>query len=214
MRTRKDYGKNLIRIAKKPELGIIRDGINAGSPCIKIECGIELEFTNESLRDYINENFPLTHNILFTGEDPTLFSNELWSFIKYCRKTSEKTRRFIAVTDGHKYIQKFLYELDQITINVHTPSTKIITPPEFISWIYEDKFLTNKTETVFVVDKNIEDVNYVRFEIPKIGSYREPITLRQGKGWVSYSDFCSMFVSTTRYPHLKLLPDLEDLCLV
>lgn len=211
MRKRKDYGLNKVRIGKKPYLSIIKEGINAGTPCINIECGIDLEYTSESLRDLINEEFPLTHNILFMGEDPTLFSNELWSFVKYYKKTSEKTRKFSAITDGHKYIQKFLYELDYITINVHTPSTKIETPPEFISWIYEDKYLTNKTETFFIVDKNIEDINYVRYEMPKIGTYREHITLRQGQGWESYSDFCSIFISTTRYPYLKLIPNLEDL---
>lgn len=209
---KKDYGKNTLTIGKYPVLDIIREGRFAGTPCIKLTSGNLITITNEKLMSVINHEFPLTHTILICGEDdPTLFSNELWSFIKYYRKNSDKERKFHLITDGYKYIPKFLYELDNISVNVKTPSTHQETPPEFISWSHEDEYLKKKTECFFIVDYNVEDVNFARFETTKIGTYRNPISIRQGNGWNSFEEFAGIFVPTLKYPYIRILPNMEKL---
>ena len=214
MRKRKDYGLSKLTIGQYPELGLIPDGIYAGSPCIIIKCGDEVEITNEKLRDVINSEFPLTHHILFTDEDPMLFANELWSFVKYYKKTSDKDRKFHIFTSGHKYIVKFLYEIDNIIIDVKTPSSTMETPSEFISWSAEDPYLKKKVEYVFIVNCDKEDINFTRYEGVKIGTYRRPITIRQGTGWKSYEHFCDEFIPTSRYPYVRIITDFNNLCVV
>ena len=209
-----DYGINRLTIGCYPEIGIIEDGIYAGTPAIIIRCGDEVETTNAKLLHILNSEFPLTYHILFTDEDPTLFSNELWSFVKYYKKNSDKDRFFHIFTSGHKYVPKFLYEVDSIIIDVKTPSSKMETPTEFISWCLEDRYLKNKTECVFIVLANPDDINFARYEGTKIGTYRRPITVRQGEGWESYIQFCDEFVPTSRYPYLRVLPDFKRLQIV
>ncbi len=201
-----DYGKNELQLGNYPILGIIRNGVHVGRPCVELRCGSGYMMTNKELMTKINDEFPLTNTILFCGDDPTLFSNELWSFIKYYKKNSEKQRRFQMMTDGYKYIPKFLYELNYISINVKTPSSGLETAPEFISWCHEDRELVKKTEVFFVVNATPEDISFARYETVKIGTYKRPITLKQGDGWKNFEEFAEQFIPTMKYP-IRILPD-------
>ena len=208
---RKDYGKNKLTIGEYPSLGIITEGSFTGTPCINLHCGNKLEYTNKQLLDIINEEFPQTRHFLLCGKEPTLFSNDMWSFIKYYKNKTDRSRKFHMITKGEKYIPKFLYELDNIIINIQSPSTGMETPPEFISWCNEDKYLKNKTECFFIVNANLDDINFARYEGTKIGTYSNPITIRQGSGWDSHNEFIENFIISNRYPNVRLMPNYEEI---
>jgi len=207
VRKKKDYGLNKLTIGAQPKLTVFPTGNYTGSPCIEIKTGTEIKMTNKELSDHLNSEFPLISRIHFT-DDPTLFSNELWSFIKFDRKYSEKNRIFHITTTGHKYIPKFLYEVNDILIEVNN---LVETPPEFISWCCEDNYLKNKIQFNFQVDNDAEDITFVRYELVKLGTWRHTITILMGKGWKSYADFADQFVGTIKYPKLKVMLNIQEL---
>jgi len=207
----KDYGLNEITIGEQPKLCVFPTGNFAGTPCIEIGCGNGIKMTNKELRDHLNTEFPLISRVHLTVEDPTLFSEELWSFIKYDHKTNDKQRLYHITTTGHKYIPKFLYELDDILIDILPPSKLSETPPEFISWCNENQNLKNRLQFVFEVDCNPEDISFARYELVKLGTWKHNITILMGKGWKSYADFADQFVGTIMYPGLKVLPNIQTL---
>lgn len=240
MRKRFNYGEKKLTIGDYPRPNIVPNGTHAGTPCLELLTGKDIELTNTSLRDYIEKEYPLTKRVFIQGdEDPTLFSEELWSYIKYHNDTSERQRIFHILTSGRKYIPKFLYQLDHITIEVKVPSTGEETPPEFICWCAEDKDLIHKIEFQFTVPFNITDINYVIGEIPKLGTFKRPITIIPGywsksetkrqfeicdkndtlqafeeqqaqpEGWRSYLHFAESFMDTLRYPKVRLQADLQ-----
>ena len=207
----KDYGQNKLTLKEYPEVTIFPSGDHTGIPCIEIKTGTELELTNEKLRDYLNAEFPLTPYISFVGgtKDPTLFSEELWSFIKYYKRNSEKRRVWHLTTTGERYIPKFLYELNDILIHIQTPSWGE-TPPEFISWCCEDRFITSKVQFMFKVFPKAEDISYVRTETVSLETlFKKNITVQPIGDWKSYSEFTYEFISTTRYPNIRLMPNMQ-----
>src|SRR3990172_8602398 len=239
MHTKIDYGINRLVIGDYPKPNIIPYGTHIGTPCLEFITGELINTTNQDLREVVNSEYPLTNRILIRGDkDPTICDG-LWSYIKYHNDTSEKRRIWQIITNGDKYDVKFLYNIDHIIINVQVPSTGKETPPEFISWCGEDKILQTKIEFVFSVTCSAEDINYARYEIPKLSTYKRPITIipsywnkeetqRQFKiceknnclqvfeeqqaqpyGWKSYLQFAEAFVDTLRYPKVRLHPDLQ-----
>lgn len=204
-----DYGKNKLTIGDEPAVSVITEGAYLGSPCIRIPMGVNKEYTNRLLADKLDRMFPLTPRVLFTYEDPTVFSEELFSFIKYHKKTSEKPMQWFINTTGLKFIPKFLYELDNILIDVRCPSSGLTTPPEFISWCVEDPFLKDKIEFRFCPTPNTSDINYTASEIMKLSTFKRPITVQPNKGWESYVRFVAMFCNTIRSPYVRILPDLH-----
>ena len=206
----KDYGQNKLTIKEYPELSIFPSGDHVGIPCIEIKMGTEIELTNEKLCDYLNAD-PLIPHVSFIGDtkDPTLFSEELWSFIKYYKKNSEKKRIWHLTTTGERYIPKFLYELDDILIHIQTPSWGE-TPPEFIEWCCEDRFITSKVQFMFKVFPKAEDISYVRTETGTLQKlFNKNITIQPVGDWKSYSEFAYEFISTTRYPNIRLMPNMQ-----
>lgn len=207
----KDYGLNKLTIGANPVISIITKGSFTGSPCLYINTGIDIQHTNRSLTDKLNGFITLGGRVLFSGEDPTIFSNELWSFIKYYNNVGANPRIWHIITDGHRYDVKFLYELDHILIDVKCPSSGIETPPEFISWCAEDPNLVNKIEFMFVVDAHSKDITFALDQIRKIGTWKRPITVHPGRGWKDYREFVQKFQETVRYPYFRILPDLSYL---
>ncbi len=211
VRNKIDYGKNKLTIREYPEVRVFPNGDYVGMPCIEIEMGTEIELTNEKLRDYINVEFPLTPHVSFVSDvkDPTLFSNELWSFIKYYNKNSNKRPMWHLTTTGERYIAKFLYELDDILIDIQTPSYGE-TPPEFISWCCEDKFITSKVQFLFKVFPKAVDITYARTELVNLESlFNKNTTIQLVGDWRSYREFMVEFMATMRYPNVRLLPNMQ-----
>ncbi len=202
-----DYGLNEITIGEQPKLTVFPTGDFAGTPCIEIKPGTEIKLTNKELSDHLNTEFPLISRVHLT-DDPTLFSDEFWSFIKYDHKYSEKQRLYHITTTGHKYIPKFLYELHNILIEI---SNLVETPPEFISWCNEDDHIKNKVQFNFETNCVDVDITFVRYELVKLGTWKHSITILMGKGWKSYADFADQFVGTIKYPGLKVLPNIQKL---
>jgi len=206
-RRKVDYGIRELTIGAQLKLSVFPTGDFAGTPCIEIKPGTEIKLTNKELSDHLNSEFPLISRVHLT-DDTTLFSNEMWSFIKYDHKNSEKKRLYHISTTGHKYIPKFLYELHNILIMLNN---SIETPPEFISWCNEDRNLRNKVEFVFEVNNNPDDITFVRYELVKLGTWKHTITILMGNGWKSYADFADQFVGTIKYPGLKVLPNIQTI---
>jgi len=209
MRKRIDYGANKLTINDYPYCKTIRSGKFTGTPIVEFKCGDKIEMTNKELSDYIDAEFPLITNVHFT--DPTMWSRELWSFMKYHNKNSQKKRTWFITTAGHKYDVKFLYQCDHIMIEVKVPSSMMETPPEFISWCAEDRYITDKIEYKFVVPANAKDITFTRSELVKIGTYDKPITIERGAGWKSFREFEDQFLNTVRYPYLHIQPNIDEL---
>src|SRR3972149_8657026 len=175
---KRDYGVNKLTIEDYPVQNIIPFGTHIGTPCLELTTGNKINLTNEALRDYINADFPLTSRVLIRGdEDPTIRSEELYSYIKYHEDTSDKQRIWQMITNGNRYIPRLLYQVDHVVINVQTPSSGKETATEFISWCAEDKNIKDKIEFIFHTSCNAEDISYVRYEIPKLATYKRPITI-------------------------------------
>jgi len=125
---------------------------------------IGLTFTFERLKDYLDEKCPDTPRIWFTGGEPTTYSKDILKFIRYYKKHGAKKRIWHIITAGSKYYAPLLYELDWITIDVKPPTSKAFkgkgTPPEFISWCMEDKYISPKVEFKMAIAKNTEDINF------------------------------------------------------
>ena len=207
----RDYGQNKLTIKKYPEVKIFPSGDYVGMPCIEIEAGTEMELTNQQLRDYLNTEFPLTPHVHFVGvlKDPTLFSDELWSFIKYYNRNSDKKVMWHLTTTGERYVVKFLYELHDILINIQTPSFGE-TKPEFISWCCEDKFITSNVQFLFKVFPKVEDITFARTELVNLESlFNKNTTIQPIGKWESYYEFVYEFMATMRYPNVRLLPNMQ-----
>ena len=207
----KDYGENKLTIKRYPEVSVFPCGDYVGMPCIEIETGTELELTNKKLHDYLNTEFPLTPHVHLVSDlkDPTLFADELWSFIKYYKRNSDKKRVWHITTTGERYRVKFLYELDDILINIQTPSFGE-TPPEFISWCCEDRFITDKVQFFFKVFPKAEDITYARTELVNLESlFNKNTTIQPIGDWRSYLEFTIEFMATMRYPNVRLLPNMQ-----
>ncbi|MGH7901440.1 MAG: hypothetical protein ACRENZ_06855 [Thermodesulfobacteriota bacterium] len=240
MNTKRDYGTNKLSIEDYPQLNIIPFGTHVGTPCLELLTGDKINLTNQAMMDYIDADFPLTHRVLLRGkEDPTIQSEELYSYIKYHDDNSNKQRIWQMITNGNRYITRLLYQVNHITINVQTPSSGKETAPEFISWCAEDRNIKDKIEFVFVTSCNAEDISFVRYEIPKLATYKRPITIipsywneeqtktqfeicdkhmclnafeelqAQPSGWRSYLQFAETFMDTLRYRKVRLHPDLQ-----
>jgi len=86
--------------------------------------------------------------VLFSSKDDAMtYAEEIWSFIKYCKSSykdnSYRERWWGLITSGKRYVDKLLYELDDILIDILTPSSGNETPPEFIAWCNEDRNIKN-----------------------------------------------------------------------
>lgn len=238
-RKKKDYGLNELTIGDYPINTVIPYGRHAGANCLEIRCGKKIKTTNRKLVDLIYEEFPVVTHIIFTGmDDPTNYSEQLWSFVKYCKK-EEKKRIYHLHTNGGYYIPKFLYELNDILINISVPSSKRETPPEFIGWCCEDRALTDKVQFVFRSKCDAKDTTFIRNEIPKFETFKKQITIvpsywnykdvkreleiadmlkttqafeekfGQPSGWRSYLAFMDEFLNTIRHPDVRFQPDLQ-----
>lgn len=240
---RKDYGENYLTITDYPKSTLIATGKHVGCPVLHIKMGGKIKLSNKQLMDYIFTEFPAIDMVLFSSEeDVTMYAEEIWSFIKYCksfyRESSYRKRWWGIVTSGKRYVEKLLYEVDDVLIDILTPSSKKETPPEFISWCNEDPNIKDKVQFRIVVSADAKEITFARKEVPKLGTLRCPITLQplywnkgerkkefemaqtvqntsvfekgitQPTGWKSYSQFVDEFIDTVRYPYIRILPDL------
>ena len=240
---RKNYSDFKLSIERYPEPTLMTTGSKVGCPILQIKMGDKIKLTNKQLFDYIETEYSLIDMVVFTDDDdPTDYADEIWSFIKYSKSihknTAYRDRWWGMVTHGKRYVEKLLYELDDILIDVLTPSSGSETPPEFISWCNEDPNIKNKVQFRITIGANAQDISFARMEVPKLGTLRCPITLQplywnkkeinkemeiaqtlqntssfeknytQPTGWKSYSHFVDEFIDTVRYPYIRILPDL------
>jgi hypothetical protein len=240
---KKDYGLNELEIVAYPDPSIISTGRHVGSPVLPIKMGKGIKLTNKQLWDYITDQHPHIDMCLFTSdEDPMIYSKEIWSFVKYCnsfyRGKSYRERWWGIVTPGTVFDSKVLWEIDDILIDVLPPSSGSETPPEFISWCYEDNNIKDKVQFRISLASNAPDITFARTQIPLLGTFRSCITLQpiywnkkqlntefekantlqntsvfeydvtQPIGWKSYAHFVSEFLGLIRYPYVRILPDL------
>jgi len=240
--TRKDYSKNYLNITEYPTLTLATTGRFVGCPVLHIKVGDGIKLSNKQLADYISTEFVGINKVLFSSkEDVTTYSDEVWSFIKYCKSFNviySRSTWWGIVTSGKRWIPRLLYELDDILIDILTPSTGRETPPEFISWCYEDENIKDKVQFRIIIGADAKDISFARYEVPKLGTLHCPITLQplywnkeeikenyeiadtvqntknfeegltKPTGWKSYIQFVETFIDTVRYPHIRILPDL------
>lgn len=246
---KKDYGLNELKIGSL-YTSVIPTGQYVGCSCLVIPVAstskinttpVEI-FSNKELTDLIDYDFMHCTHILFESRDDiTRHSEMVWSFVKYYHKKGQKDCVFHIITDGTKWEPKFLYELDNIIINIKAPSTKDETPTEFIAWCVEDPYLVDRVEFRIIVAKIAQDITFARTEIPKLATFRRPITIQPvywneaeikenmeiaqihkndtvyqkevilPTGWRSYNQFAQEFAGMLRYPQARILPDLQRL---
>jgi hypothetical protein len=216
----KDFGLNELEIVAYPEQTIVATGNHIGCPMLQIKMGKGIKLTNKQLYDYIGDQFPMIDRCLFTAvDDPMFHADEIWSFVKYCNSFYKglgyRKRWWGIVTPGTKFKANVLYELDDILIDVFPPSSGKETPPEFISWCYEDPDIKDKVQFRMVLASSAPDITFARTQIPHLGTFRTNITLqpvywnKNGTiGWKSYAHFVREFLGLIRYPYVRLLPDL------
>jgi hypothetical protein len=239
---KRDYGLNEIEIVEYPEPSVISTGQYVGSPVLPIKIGKGIKLTNKQLLDYLEDQFPYIDSCLFTSDTDVMEkAMSIWSFIKYAKsfkKRKYRERWWGLVTPGSKFDSKLLWEVDDILIDMLPPSSERETPPEFISWCYEDPNIRDKVQFRMSLASNAPDITFARTQIPLLGTFRSCITIQpiywnkeelkknyklandlqntsvfeydvtQPIGWKSYAHFVSEFLGFIRYPYVRILPDL------
>lgn len=140
-----------------------------------------IAFSYKELMNYLDNECPGTQRIWFTGGEPTLYSKEILQFIRYYKKFGTRKRIWHMITAGSKYYEPLLYELDWITIDIKPPTSKAFkgkgTPPEFVSWCMEDKYISPKVEFKMAVAKDTDDINFALQSIKQL-SKKHSVTVQ------------------------------------
>lgn len=138
-------------------------------------------WTNDSLAEYLDKNFPTTERIWITGGEPMEHKDEIYSLIKHHEKYVTNPRTWHLITSGSVYDEKTLMLFDHITIDLKPPSAKAkgaAPNNSFIELCMEHMDLSEKVEFKMVVSNTPEDIEFALTQIAILQKYNRDITIQ------------------------------------
>jgi organic radical activating enzyme len=145
------------------------------------EANKENWFTNETLANYLTDNFEKTPRVWITGGEPMEHKEEIRSFIEYCADYMYEHRIWHLITSGSVYDEKVLNLFDHITVDIKPPSAranKNAANNSFIDLCMEHMSLQDKLEFKMVVSNTTEDIEFAKNQIDKLSKYGRDITIQ------------------------------------